>query len=154
MRYCIDTSALMDAWRRWYPKAIFPSLWDNVDRLIADGRLISSEEVLQELERKEGDDLHEWAKRREALFLPLNDRIQEHLKKIMASHSRLVDGRTSNSYADPFVIATAQANGCIVVTGEKATNTPDRPKIPDVCRDLDIQCIGFTELIRQEGWRF
>jgi len=154
MRYCIDTSALIDAWTRWYPKEVFPSLWDSVDKLIADGRLISSEEVLQELERKEGDDLHEWARRREALFVPLDDRIQEHLSRIMASHARLVDGRTGKSYADPFVIATAQANQCVVVTGEKPSTKPRRPKIPDVCRDLGIQCIGFTELIRQEGWRF
>ena len=72
----------------------------------------------------------------------------------MATHPRLVDGRTGKSYAAPFVIATAIVNQSIIVTGEGATGSRDRPKIPDVCRDLKLRCIGFTELIRQEGWRF
>ena len=42
---------------------MFPTLWDKIDTLVADGRLISSEEVLQELERKEGDTLHNLAAR-------------------------------------------------------------------------------------------
>jgi len=154
MIYCIDTSAFIDAWVRWYPQEVFPSLWTKVDLLIAERRLISSEEVLQEIERKEGDSLHRWAKEREGLFLPLDDEVQGYVNMVMASHPRLVDGRTNKSYADPFVIATALAKQCIVVTGENATGNRNRPKIPDVCRDMNIRSIGFTELIRQERWRF
>lgn len=154
MNYCIDTSALIDAWVRWYPKEMFPSLWEKVDVLIEDGRLISSEEVLQELERKEGDTLHEWAKERQDLFLPLDDEIQTCGSQVMATHPRLVDARAGKSFADPWVIATARTNDCIVVTGEGPGRSPDRPKIPDVCRDMRIPCIGFVELIRQEEWRF
>lgn len=154
MNYCIDTSALMDAWVRWYPKEVFPTLWERVDALIEAGRLISSEEVLQDLERKEGDTLHKWAKERHDLFLPLDDGIQTCALQIMASHPQLVDGRTGKSFADPWVIATAHTNDCVVVTGEKPTGSPRRPKIPDVCRNMQIHCIGFVELIRQEMWRF
>ena len=154
MRYCIDTSALLDAWVRWYPQEMFPSLWVEMDALIEDGRLISSEEVLRELERKEGDTLYAWAREREHVFLPLDDDIQASAAEIMADHPRLVDGRTGKSFADPWVIATAQRNGSIVVTGEKATGALDRPKIPDVCRARKTRSIGFVELIRLEKWRF
>jgi hypothetical protein len=154
VNYCIDTSALMDAWVRWYPKELFPTLWDKVDALVQDGRLISSEEVLHELERKEGDTLHKWAVERSGIFLPLDSRVQAGATRVMASHPRLVDGRTGKSFADPWVIATAQAGNCAVITGERPTGKLDRPKIPDVCRDLGIRCISFVELIRQEGWRF
>lgn len=154
MIYCIDTSALMDAWARWYPRDVFPTLWDNLDSLIEDGRLISSEEVLQELERKEGDALHQWARHRSRLFAPLDEGIQRAVSVIMANHPRLVDGRTGKSYADPFVIATAQVRKSTVVTGERPTGNPNRPKIPDVCKRLGIRCISFTDLIRQERWRF
>lgn len=154
MIYCVDTSAFMDAWVRWYPQELFPSLWTNVDSLIAEERLLSSEEVLHEIERKEGDSLYHWAKEREAVFLPLDVDVQHHVSTVMSKHPRLVDGRTGKSYADPFVIATAIANQSTVVTGERATGSLDRPKIPDVCRDLNIRCIGFTELIRHERWRF
>ena len=154
MTYCVDTSAFLDAWVRWYPQELFPSLWTRVDDLIENDRLISSEEVLQGIERKEGDSLYEWAKERQSIFLPLDAEVQRHVNTVMASHPRLVDGRTGKSYADPFVIATALPRKSVVVTGEKATGSLDRPKIPDVCKALKIQCIGFTDLIRQERWRF
>ena len=51
MTYCIDTSALMDAWVRWYPLENFPSLWENLDILTNSGQLISSEEVYRKLEK-------------------------------------------------------------------------------------------------------
>jgi predicted nucleic acid-binding protein len=133
---------------------MFPTLWAKMDALIAEGRLISSEEVFQELERKEGDTLHAWAKERHDIFLPLDQDIQLRASRIMASHSRLVDGRTGKSFADPWVIATADAHRCTVVTGEKATGKADRPKIPDVCRHMRISCISFVDLIREERWRF
>lgn len=144
----------MDAWIRWYPQDMFPTLWCKVDALIDDGRLISSEEVLLELERKEGDALHKWAKEREHIFLPLDTTIQACASQIMNDYPRLVDGRTGKSYADPWVIATASANDHVVVTGEQATGKPDRPKIPDVCAGMSISCINFVTLIRREQWRF
>jgi len=86
MIYCVDTSAFMDAWVRWYPQELFPSLWNNVDNLIAKERLFSSEEVLQEIERKEGDTLYQWAKARETVCLPLDRTVQTHASAVMASH--------------------------------------------------------------------
>jgi predicted nucleic acid-binding protein len=154
VKYCIDTSALIDAWVRWYPKEVFQTLWEKVEGLIEADRFISSEEVLQELERKEGDTLFQWAKDRRHVFLPLDGSIQACASQIMATYPRLVDGRTGKSFADPWVVATARTNGCIVVTGEKPTGKPQRPKIPDVCRGMGIRWIGFFDLIREENWRF
>ena len=56
--------------------------------------------------------------------------------------------------ADPLVISQAQAENLIVVSGERTTNNPKKPKIPDVCNDLDIQCISILQLMRKEGWTF
>jgi len=134
---------------------VFPTLWEKIDALIDDGRLISSEEVLQELERKEGDTLHEWATERKECFLPLGNDIQACAAGIMANYPRLVDERTGKSFADPWVIATAHVNGCVVVTGERPTDSPDkRPKMPDVCQGMKINWMNFVDLIRQEKWSF
>ncbi len=43
--YSLDTSALIDGIERFYPRRNFPVLWDNIDELIAGGRLLISEEV-------------------------------------------------------------------------------------------------------------
>jgi hypothetical protein len=58
LQYSIDTSALLDAWIRWYPPDIFSKLWINVDELIASGNLFASEEVLVELEKKMMPSIH------------------------------------------------------------------------------------------------
>ena len=59
--YSIDTSAILDAWIRWYPPDLFPRLWENIELLIKEKRLIASEEVLVELEKKD-DAVFKWAK--------------------------------------------------------------------------------------------
>lgn len=153
MRYCIDTSALMDAWVRWYPVRVFPSLWKNVDSLIEAGDMLSSEEVLHEIERKE-DSLYEWARERKAMFLSLSDQIQAAVDKVLAQFRTMVDDRAGKSFADPFVIATAMVTDTVVVTGEKPTGAPARPKIPDVCEHFDIPWMSILKLIEEEGWSF
>ena len=63
MPYCVDTSAWLDGWRRYYPRDVFPTLWTKIEGLVATGQIISSEEVYVELAKKD-DDLHGWIKAR------------------------------------------------------------------------------------------
>jgi len=121
--------------------------------LIQEGRLISSEEVLREIERKE-DSLFAWAKEREQMFIPLDDDIQSATQLVLAKFPKLVDSRTGKSFADPFVIATAQVTRTTVVTGERNEGTPKRPKIPNVCSALGIPWMGTVALIEAEEWTF
>ena len=55
MRYGIDTSALLDAWVRYYPPDVFASIWEKLSQVAANGTLIATEEVLFELEKKDDD---------------------------------------------------------------------------------------------------
>ena len=64
MIYSIDTSALLDGWRRHYPPDVFVSVWERIEGLIAGGELRATEEVRIELERKD-DDVFKWAKRQD-----------------------------------------------------------------------------------------
>ena len=155
-RYCIDTSALIHAWRRSYPIKNFPSVWDRIGDLIRDGRLLSSTEVLHELKKKD-DSLFDWAKEQEEMFIDIeDDRLQIRLTQILADYPRLVDTRKSRSTADPFVIALASLNSSplIVVSQEGATGKIERPNMPDVCAAEGISCIEILDLIIREGWRF
>ena len=152
MTYCIDTSAILTAWRRNYPPDIFPSVWDRVDELINQGELIASEEVLVELERKD-DEVYAWATERQGIFVPIDDQVQQVVRRVLASYPRLLDTRRNRSGADPFVIALARVRNCTVVTNEAPSNSPSRPTIPDVCQALGILCIDFIQMARQEGWR-
>ncbi|MCW8985465.1 MAG: DUF4411 family protein [Thermoanaerobaculales bacterium] len=153
MRYSIDTSAILDGWIRYYPPDTFPGLWERMDELIAAGQLIATEEVLHELAKKD-DDVHAWAKEREEMFIPIDDQIQPVVADILEQFEKLLDTRKNRSAADPFVIALAQIEDCTVVTGEKLTESLDRPNIPDVCRALDIPDFNLLQMMRNEGWKF
>lgn len=150
--YSIDTSALLDAWIRWYPPDLFPKLWENFEALISEKRLIASEEVLVELEKKD-DEIYKWAKKQK-MFYPLTTEIQLISSQILNKFPRLIDSRKERSQADPFVIALAKNRNCLVVTGEKNPGTEDRPRIPIVCKAFGITQINIVQLIRAEGWRF
>lgn len=126
---------------------MFSQRCGNLEHRIDDGKLISSEEVYVELERKD-DDLHKWMMARKQMFKSLDVEIQQLAASVLAEHPRLVDTLRNRSRADPFVIATAIHQRAVVVTGEIATNKIGKPRIPDVCRAKGIRCINFLELIR------
>jgi hypothetical protein len=152
VRYSLDTSALLNAWRRAYPPDLFPTLWDNIDGLVANGTVIATEEVLIELGKKD-DEVYAWAKQRAEMFVPIDGQVQQLVSAILQSYPRLIDNRTNRSGADPFVIALAIVESCTVVTNEHATGNQAKPNIPDVCSGMGIRCISLVELIREQNWR-
>ena len=153
MSYCIDTSALVDGWTRWYPPEIFPTLWDRLAGMVKAGKLIAPEDVLHEL-KKQDDALTKWAKSQTGLFRPLDIPTQEALREVMAAFPRLVNTQKDRSTADPVVIALAKVQSFAVVTGERASGTEERPRIPNVCQHFGIRYLNLTTLIRENGWVF
>jgi len=149
--YCIDTSSLIAAWEERYPPENFPKLWDLFDQAIIDGRIVAPEAVLDETEAKAAE-LHAWLKERDQMFVALAESIQVRAKEILARHPRLVAAKKQRFAADPFVIATAIEHNLIIVTEERPTGNLNRPNIPDVCRDFDVEYISLLQLIRTEKW--
>ena len=153
IRYSIDTSSILDGWRRYYPIDVFPTLWNNLEELIRKGDMKASVEVRYELAKKD-DAVHAWLKEHDGFYVPIDNRIQREVSGILKQYPRLIDTRRGRSGADPFVIALAKINECAVVTGELASGRLDRPKIPDVCDAVGVECLNLLKLIRREGWVF
>ena|SRR5579871_1082688 len=153
MAYCIDTSAILDGWVRYYPRDVFPTLWEKLEELIGLGRLVAPDEVLRELSKND-DELHEWARLQIGLFCPLEEEIQIATAEILGAFPKLVNNERNRSVADPFVIAVAKVRKLSVVTGEKRKGNLARPKIPDVCEVYGIKCLTFLDLMKTEGWKF
>ena len=155
MKYCIDTSSLIHAWRRDYPPDVFGTLWAHLDVLVQQGRLYSPVEVLLELERG-GDDIHQWALDHRDMFLEVDEVVENTVGRIVDSFPAFVPMSSNDGvWADPYVIAFALARGWVVVTGEKATGQGSRRiKIPNVCQEFGVTSITFLDLIRGEGWKF
>jgi len=154
-----------------YPHEVFPSLWDRIDGLISSGRLFSSEEVLSEIKKctDVADATHQWAINNSAIFLPIDNDVQDECLKIQGDFPQLCDANGTKSQGDPWVIATAVKFAYVVVTEERPIlpnlrNTPQdiaktkahptRLKIPDVCRCIGVDCVNLIGLMRHERWTF
>lgn len=148
-KYLIDTCSLTKM-RHTYPADIFPAAWAKLTELADRGILSSAADVWEELSVFE-DEISLWAKRRSDFFLPLSKNIQLHATSILSSHPGLLDLKKNKSSADPFVIGTAIELSCSVVTEEIHSNSPTRPKIPNVCNELGIECINIVEMFRRES---
>lgn len=153
MLFSLDTSSLIGAWTRRMPPDIVPSLWQNLERAAQLGDIRASEEVSHELALKE-DGLYKWAKGCSNLFCGIDDEVQIVVTRILKSHPKLLDTRKNRSGADPFVIALAYVHNAAVVTEERASNSPRRPNIPDVCIDLGVRCLDIFDVARHYKWRF
>ncbi|MFP4437711.1 MAG: DUF4411 family protein [Chloroflexaceae bacterium] len=155
MKYSIDTNALINCWRRTYPRDVFPGLWIKLEELVQVGNLIASEEVLRELEKVDDDDtLLQWARTNRQMFVSTDEQIQLAVRTILGAHPGLVNIRKNQSGADPFVIAVAKVNNGAVITDERVSNNPERPKIPDVCRAIGIKSFSVLNFLKGQGWIF
>lgn len=156
-KYSIDASAILDAWVRYYPHDTFPSFWERFKVLIKSGSGIAVELIEHEISKKD-DGCHKWFTQNNLneFFIELTAAVQTEVSAILQNpnYQRLVEERKGTYGADPFVIALAKVEDLIVVTGERATNNIAKPKIPDVCNDMGIECINILDLMRREGWRF
>jgi hypothetical protein len=150
--YSLDSSALIFAWREAYPQESFESFWDRLGGLLLKGTALVSEEVFEELSRKE-DDLFGWMKRFRNVITPHTDVVQAAVTRILESHPLLIKARKNRSGGDPFVIAVAMCHhGCVVT--QEGPGSATAPRIPDVCQHYRIGWQPLRDLIKEQGWRF
>jgi len=148
--YCIDTSALIAAWYERYKPNRFPKLWEQLDQLIQEGRLVSSTLVLRECSKQRSEELHDWLQPRSAMFHTPDETVQGQVDYIVNTYTGLVSAGKEKFQADPFVIAQAKVGSYTVITEE--TGPTSRAKIPGVCNAMKVECINLMQLIDEEDW--
>ena len=82
MIYSFDTSSLIEL-NSYYPD-VFPGFWQHFDTAVKAGTIISTREVLRELEREEPDYVQAWAKANSAVFATPTDPETIFVGKILA----------------------------------------------------------------------
>jgi hypothetical protein len=152
-RYSLDTSALIDGIERFYPLRNFPQFWDRMDQLIDQGRLRVSEEAWAEAIGADAP-LKEWCQEdgydRSRCIYPTTAQVAAIAGAIADQFPNWMKQGTKNG-ADPFVIAVAEHERFMVISGE-VNGGPSKPKIPYVCKQRDVEHGRLVDLIRREDW--
>lgn len=156
--HCVDTSSFIDLHN--YPRDLFGSLWEFLEKMVSTGRLIAPREVLRELEKGD-DDIYKWAKTQNSAFVDLSPELGSILAEIVAAIPGLTAHMSlrTGPYADPILVALALFNirngktDCVVVTQERATSTASL-KIPNICARYRIKSMSLLDMVRGEGLKF
>ena len=143
-KYVIDACALIDAAKNYnMSKKTFSNVWETLDKMVEDGHLISSAEILDELK---DDDIENWGKQHKEAFLPLSREIQEKATEILKKYPNMIKIATkASSNGDPFLIATALVEGGVVVTNEKRGEN----KIPNICEKMGVEHIDLNGFLNE-----
>jgi hypothetical protein len=154
--YVFDSDVLIPLFTYFYPKQ-FPSLWNGFNRLVAEGRIVSVREVLNEV-RNHGGPLSAWAMDHQAFFLHPSRAEMEFVGQVFAvshfqSMIREKERLAGKPVADPFLIAKAHliGNGCVV---SNEIERPKAAKIPNVCKYFGVACLNLEQFMERNGWVF
>lgn len=156
MIYVFDTSSI-HALQHFYP-AVFKTIWDSLNLLVENKKVISTREVYNELERQNvSDDILVWSKQNKQIFTtPTTEELNFVAQIFLVSHFQSLIGEQQRlkgtPVADPFVIACAKIHRGTVVTEERLK--PNAAKIPNVCKHFDIPCMGLEQFMQVQGWKF
>lgn len=151
--YSIDTSSLIHGWDRAYPMSVpmFKPVWEELSDMALLGQLCASVEVLHELKRMD-DDLRGWCEALPDFFVEIDDSTQGSAIELLGRFPRLVDTHKGRSGADPWVISLAHSRDpAMTVVTEENGGSESNPKIPYVCRRLNIRCITLVDLLKEQS---
>lgn len=164
--YVIDTSALIDLQVAYGPQ-LTAGVWDFVATMVEDGRIIAPAAVYREI-RDRADRVATWASNHRAMFIRDTPELYTRAKSDVIPLFLSPDGqlRMKEKAADPEVIALAlilrdrQAGGLfrrpVLVVAHERRNVlrshkpASRRSIPEVCRELDIECIRLNGMLERE----
>ena len=104
-KYIIDTSSILSQKdNEPHRRTINKTLWNHIDELIQQKRIVTCSEIIDEVN---DDDIKKWFTGLECEILPIDDDVQENVKKVVTSNPQLIDFKQVKSSGDAFLIATA-----------------------------------------------
>lgn len=156
MAYVFDTNSF-SVLGSYYPEQ-FPSFWQEFEKAVAAGKVLSVREVSRELAHyARHPHLTDWVKSHRSIFTPPVPAEMLFVSEIfdVQHFQMLVDKKkrlNGHPCADPFIVARAKViNGC-VVTEEKFK--PHAAKIPNVCQHFEVEVTNLQGFMEKEGWTF
>lgn len=151
-RYALDSSFFIDLFTPdgTHPRDIHVGLWRHFERQVASGEIIAPIEVREELTNNVSDELDRWLVKHRTIFIEVSKPQLAILQTIVRAYPAFTHGR--ENMADPSVVALAAAEGLTVLTSEHRSQTPSprMPKIPNLCDESRVLCLGINDYMRTE----
>lgn len=159
MLYLLDANVLITAHHLYYPVDAVPEFWDWLAHQGEAGNIKMPIETFEEVKDGSNDAdkdlLYAWVQDDEhkAAILFDGDVEPQLVQQVTAQYAPdLTDDELEAIGRDPFLIAHALAdpgNRCVVTTEvSKPTWKRQNRKIPDVCRDVGVQCCDTFTMLR------
>ena len=155
MKYVFDTSAFVTIFRNYY-RSRFPTLWKRFYGLVETGRIVSTAEVMREIEAQD-DELYEWAKGSDEIFpIPTRDvgNVVSEIFRVRNFQNNVEQKKIlkGGHVADAFVVATAVSLERSVVTLESYKE--HGAKVPNMCKHFGVPCYNLEKFMEKERWKF
>ncbi|MFM5335809.1 DUF4411 family protein [Aeromonas enteropelogenes] len=148
-----DASSIIYAWDN-YPIEQFPILWKWLAERVQQGAIQMPQVAVEEVGHKYPECAN-WLSQAGLHKLPVNEVIlleALRIKHLLGIEDKYGSGVDEN---DLFIIATAKAHDCELVTDESFQLTPNKLKanwkIPAVCRmdDVRVTCTSFLSYLKR-----
>ena len=159
--YLVDSNFFIQAHRAYYPLDVIKSFWLKVTELSNKGILKSIDKVKNEIydNSSHEDELKIWCNNNlpENFFINTDDVIANYVKIVewansMNNHYKpsAIEEFLTAELADPWLVAFAMSNDCVIVTYEKSEpNRKTRIKIPEVCNQFNVRYTNTVEMLRE-----
>lgn len=151
--YWLDADVYIQAKNGPFRFEWVPGFWDFLAKQFDAGNIKSPKKVYDEL-TDYSDLLASWCRRmrHRGICVTANKNVQECYGKIANHVHAKHPAHLANEFlkgGDGWVIAHAMATGGIVVAQESERSKKGRIKVPTVCRELGVKCIGTYTMLEQ-----
>lgn len=150
-KYIIDASAILSQKPdENHRRNVHRSQWEKIDALIREQEIVMCSEVYDEVK---DEDIKGILASLHCKVIDVDDEIQKNVRTVVTKCPDLIKftERSGTSSGDAFLIATAMRYKLIVITEE---NKQSNKKIPQVCRQFNIESVNILELCEREKWVF
>jgi predicted nucleic acid-binding protein len=156
--YVVDTNVLITLMAH-HPqdKPAYQAIWDEIESLIKQNKIFSTEVVYEEIMRYLGKDdrLKKWARsHKKRFFIPTNSETFQFAQDVAKNFPDLLDKKklqTGEPDADPFLIALARSEGTIIITQERKDLSN---RIPMVALHYKVKSIDLYEFFEDRKLKF
>lgn len=159
--YLVDSNIIINSFDV-YPPDIFPGYWDTFNSYVSHGHFKFHEKVCDEIDAR-NDAKSSWLQS----HVPLRSRLQvtnEELTEYKALTTWVAQSNPRNytqaaikqflHVADSWIVASAIANNCAILSNETSSSTTKRVKIPDAAAAFNVKCVNALNFWRDQSITF